>query len=444
MAYQLIFTSSPTSLNHGRSGFSTVARTRDMPERLASMVERCGVYSIPCGEIFSHRILICGNERWHVLTRMCDAGTDYTNRNNYLAHHVVVSDAEATSLVNPAEILAQWGGWVSSWSGPPAYIGAPEGLERVTAANRLPARNWEMFFGSAAKAALLGNSPAQIYALVPDARKLLNLFSESLLLNVKSSAAWDVSFTTFFCQGDDSSAYAWKTFQPSADMSDGSIDLVSGMAPEPPPGRAAEYAATGEMTNRERLNLKVSPSPSPVRLNVVRQPEGKKFPMLYVYSASAAITLSALVLVFFLLSGGEDVRGNFEKPEPLPVLETPKNAAQDSVSTPAQTLAKVMENVRANIEADKFSDAVALWDASEFAKKNPSVRSDIISDIGTRADILMRYADSVLSLPDADAAAKGRAVYNMRAARKALDIEGISRKQQREEKWENLNSRIEK
>ena len=34
MAFQLIYTSSPTSLTMGRTGFSTVARSKSMPEKL--------------------------------------------------------------------------------------------------------------------------------------------------------------------------------------------------------------------------------------------------------------------------------------------------------------------------------------------------------------------------------------------------------------------------
>ena len=86
MACQLIFTSSPVSLTTGRTGFSTVARTSDMPEKLAAAVERCSVYEIPSGAVYSHRILGVGTQKWHLLSRIRDAGTDYTNRNNFIAH----------------------------------------------------------------------------------------------------------------------------------------------------------------------------------------------------------------------------------------------------------------------------------------------------------------------------------------------------------------------
>ena len=70
MAYQLIYTSAPASLTLGRTGFSTVARTRDMPEKLAAAVERCGVYEIGSGEVFSHKTLQYGGQTWQSRNRL--------------------------------------------------------------------------------------------------------------------------------------------------------------------------------------------------------------------------------------------------------------------------------------------------------------------------------------------------------------------------------------
>ena len=115
MAYQLIYTSYPMSLVNGRTGFSTVARTREMSEKLSSAIERCSVYDVSRGVVYTHRILNVGGKSWHVLSRITDSGVDYTNRNNYIAHHLALSADEISGLANPAEILMQWNGWKSSW-----------------------------------------------------------------------------------------------------------------------------------------------------------------------------------------------------------------------------------------------------------------------------------------------------------------------------------------
>lgn len=157
MAYQLIFTSSPVSLTTGRTGFSTVARTSGMPEKLAAAVERCSVYEAARGAVYSHRILSVGSQKWYLLSKIKDAGVDYTNRNNFLAHHLILSPEEAVQLnSNPAEILLFWGGWLGSWSGEPRYIEPPQGLSEIKEKAELPAREWEKIFSDAGKPRCLG------------------------------------------------------------------------------------------------------------------------------------------------------------------------------------------------------------------------------------------------------------------------------------------------
>ena len=135
MAFQLIYTSAPKSLIVGRTGFSTVARSKEMSEKLASAVERCSTYDIGTGEIFSHRILSLADGTWHILTRISDAGVDYTNRNNYIAHHLILSSSEIEGLANPAEILAQWKGWKTSWNEEPRYIDSVSDLHTIKTKN---------------------------------------------------------------------------------------------------------------------------------------------------------------------------------------------------------------------------------------------------------------------------------------------------------------------
>ena len=164
MAQQLIYTSCPVSLVRGRSGFSTVARGAGMGEALASMVERCSSYdsSAVSGPVFSHRIVRCGSSNWHVLTRTCDCGTDYTNRNNYIAHHLVLSEEEAAGLAcNSAQIMLYWDGWLDSWSGEPRYIDDVD-LSGIPAPAELPARRWEKIFSDAGCAACLSESGGEV------------------------------------------------------------------------------------------------------------------------------------------------------------------------------------------------------------------------------------------------------------------------------------------
>lgn len=441
MAYQLIYTSAPASLTLGRTGFSTVARSRGMPEKLAAAVERCGVYEIGSGEVFSHRTLQYGGQTWHILTRMRDAGTDYTNRNNYVAHHIAIQQSDIGGLANPAEILAQWSGWVSKWSGDPRYVGEVFGLENIKAKNSLPAKNWEKYFGNPAKAALLSNYPAQISASPDDARRLLDLFSESLLLNANPADAWDITFTTSMASGENPNAFLWKT-DTSGDAA--AINLSAKTAPAAPDNRAAKYALTGEKNNRERYNLKVGAPKAAVRYEVVETQKGGSKNAL-IYGISAATTIGAIAAAAFALMPERAQNRDFDaEPRELPVLES---AAETPATTEAKienktakkSLAQTAGKVREKIASNDFAGAMETWKNSGYAEKNPSLERDILEDIGTRADSLMRRAENLLTVGTPQTRADAAKLLS--AARLALDIPDIPKRETRETKWKALKQK---
>lgn len=297
MAQQLIYTSCPVSLVRGRSGFSTVARGAGMGEALASMVERCSSYdsSAVSGPVFSHRIVRCGSSNWHVLTRTCDCGTDYTNRNNYIAHHLVLSEDEAAGLAcNSAQIMLYWDGWLDSWSGEPRYIDDVD-LSGIPAPAELPARRWEKIFSDAGCAACLSESGGEIRGGRKDSPTILGLFAESLSLFVNPLDSWRVTYTTCYFGSDNSADFLWKGISASGQPpKPGVADLASGTAPELPNCRAAEYARTGELNNIEKFNLKAAKPEFGARRFEVVVPERRA-------PGSAAIILSGVVVALAIL-----------------------------------------------------------------------------------------------------------------------------------------------
>ena len=82
MAQQLIFTSTPQGLEPGRSGYCTVARHKDLRQRLVRELERLSVYDFgqQLGsnrvDISVYRKIALGSEEFYVLTKICDAGMD--------------------------------------------------------------------------------------------------------------------------------------------------------------------------------------------------------------------------------------------------------------------------------------------------------------------------------------------------------------------------------
>ncbi len=421
----------------GRTGFSTVARSRNMPEKLAAAVERCGIYDIEVGEIFSHRIIQYAGKNWHILTRMKDAGVDYTNRNNYIAHHVVLNDSEVEGLANPAEILAQWSGWVSEWKREPALIEDAEGLSTIKAKNKLPAKTWEAHFGNPSKAALLFNDSAYILASPQNARVLLDLFSESCLLNVNPIDAWSNTFTTSFAKGENPADFMWKAV---ASGENASINLSAKFAPSVSDSRAAQYAVSGELNNVERLNLKVKAPVVAAKFKVAKNVEPEKSnKKIYVISGIASVAI-ILIGLLFATTSTEEQSFETDKSEALPVLQATATETVEQPQPQRISLLDTMNDARAKIEKDEYAKALEVWDSSPFATENPSLRKDLLADIGARVDSLLRTAESEISINPKSEIAKS----NLEKARRALETKGIDRKERRFIKWKNLNDKINK
>ena len=110
MARQLIFTSSPQGLEPGRTGYCTVARHKDLRNRLVRELERLSVYDFnqqgegPKVEIATYRKLALGSEDYFVVSRIRDAGLDYTNRTNYIAHHLILDSCLLYTSPSPRDL----------------------------------------------------------------------------------------------------------------------------------------------------------------------------------------------------------------------------------------------------------------------------------------------------------------------------------------------------
>ena len=445
MAFQLIYTSAPKSLVIGRTGFSTVARTKAMNEKLASAVERCSTYDIGTGEIFSHRILSLADGTWHILTRISDAGVDYTNRNNYIAHHLILSSSEIEGLANPAEILAQWKGWKTSWNEEPRYIDSVSDLHTIKTKNSLPAKNWQDLFGNPAKAGILFDENITISALPKDARTLLNLYSESLLLNINPVNAWNTTFTTSFSTSDNPNDFMWKAI-PNCDSA--TINLPARTAPIAPNNRASQYATTGVMNNREKLNLQVKAPTTQTQFKVVNTPPTTSS-QKPIYIISAIVTIIALLTIAYILLETflpSEQPSKAESPKPLPKLEQTINPqpVQSPQKNDAMSLLDTMTLAREKIENDKYEEALEIWDSSVYAQKNPSLRENLLADIGARIDVHLRFAENIISLQNKTDDIYKTAIDNLAKAKRAFQIQGIPRKDKRISKWNTLNEKIKK
>ena len=110
---QLIFTSTPIGLEPGRSGYCTVARSQNLSKKEIREIEKLSVldYSISKSsppKVHSFRTVQTINSFFYLLSRIKSCGIDYSNRTNYIAHHLIVEPESIKLLPSPSEIFQFW------------------------------------------------------------------------------------------------------------------------------------------------------------------------------------------------------------------------------------------------------------------------------------------------------------------------------------------------
>ncbi len=408
MAYQLIYTSYSSSLVQGRTGFSTVARCEKMPERLVLEVERASQYDIASGVVYAHRIVDVGG-RYHILTRTKDCGVDYTNRNNYIAYHLIFSEEEAAQIsANPAEILLSYSQWYDSFFGEPRYLDEiPFTRLYKNQVLTLPAETWREKFGDCAYAAILGET-SSIRASVGDAKTLLRLYAEALKLRWFAGKDWDVTFTTHMLASDKSSEFAWRARENfGAEVPE--VDLIDGKIGALPTGRSAEYARTGVLSNAEKYNLSVSNRLfKGRRFNVVSTFQTSYVPA-FVGLGIGVVIFAAAVACYILFSSSE------RKSVGLPTETVASSQASTAKPVVAEklSLSKVISQAREKIDSGDFSGALNYWKSQPYATSHKQYEDALKSDISAKISSMLRYAENVSLNPNASSAEREKALNNL-------------------------------
>ena len=219
MAWQLIYSSAPRLLDAGLTGFGTVARHRAIPPLVVKAVERISQFARQPGYpvdrlIFCHRTLTVGGARFHVLSRLRDAGSDYSGRTNHIAHHLVVAAQEVAQLApgsaTPADILLQMA-WLDRWDAGPEWLADDrlvplQRFARTTSTDRAwesvtgdPENRWLLVNGRNARSACLihptGTDPLPLIAASQHAQQ--------------TADAWQSAFTTALQPTDEAQEFRW-------------------------------------------------------------------------------------------------------------------------------------------------------------------------------------------------------------------------------------------
>lgn len=227
MPQQLIYTSAPRGIVAGRSGHCTVARSASMREALMLQLEKFCYYqhlSLSGGQerpIFSCRIVDIRGTRFHVLSRIQDAGLDFTGRTNFIAHHLVFTPEEIRQFPTPPVILREWPGWVKSWTKEPQLLENEDWAELTVFAGKtnVPAQTWQRVTGDAVNGYGLLEARVGASFRVDDQtdETVLELIAESLeFLEVRDArrdfrtAAWNYTFTTSMQEQDNPADFRWR------------------------------------------------------------------------------------------------------------------------------------------------------------------------------------------------------------------------------------------
>jgi hypothetical protein len=226
MPQQLIYTSAPRGVIAGRSGHCTVARSAAMRDALMLQLEKLSYYqhlSLTGGQdrpIYCCRILDLRGSRYHVLTRIQDAGLDFTGRTNFLAHHLVFEPEEIRQYASPPIIFQAWPGWVGAWNQDPELLENEDWSSLASLSGiSMPAVNWQQLTGDAANGFGLLEARAGIAFRVDDLadEQVLALLAESLeLLELRDprhdfrATAWQYTFTTSMQEQDNPADFRWR------------------------------------------------------------------------------------------------------------------------------------------------------------------------------------------------------------------------------------------
>ncbi len=209
MVEEIIYTSAEKGLKQGSRGFCTVVSTTGMALNLAERLESMSGYrqAFPLHDpkaslnpvCWSHMTTRLAGRSLHVISRVADAGQDYTGRSNKLAHHLVI-DNVASLISGPARMLAEPGVVTDRWDGTVRHI-PPRDLRSASMPATIPLVAWKALTGdegwAGSVAEQLLQSPAPVSIIFDPGTDTLTLVREVLDL-VPAAQRWNVTFSTYF------------------------------------------------------------------------------------------------------------------------------------------------------------------------------------------------------------------------------------------------------
>ncbi|MDB5354718.1 MAG: hypothetical protein JWN24_1171 [Phycisphaerales bacterium] len=222
MSQELLNTSAPRGVKPGSTGFCTVGMTAGMPPVVEERLTLLSGYRwlVPPGEsnadmnpvAWAHWRLAVSGRTHSVLSRVCDAGFDFSRRSNRLAHHIILDPSEQAPA-GPAWLMSEPGLMRDRWAGEPQIFAAGPDIPQAESSPRICAA-WESATGDAGWAGVLAEAfvadPARIaYVIYSPGTQTLTLIDEALAL-LPPAVRWQVTFSTYFTDLPAGMACAWR------------------------------------------------------------------------------------------------------------------------------------------------------------------------------------------------------------------------------------------
>ncbi|MBE6367718.1 MAG: hypothetical protein E7052_07425 [Lentisphaerae bacterium] len=303
--FELIYTSSPQGLLPGRAGFCTVAMTGGMPPNLLLVLENLSGYNFVQhnGAFPSEFNPVCcyyikmryGMQLLHTVGRIAPNGLDYSQRNNKIAHHILLESPEelAQYPTGAAELFTLDGVFCQDFQGEPHQLPG----RRLPAGNNqimLPAVTWQKIMHDAGFAALIAEKfrqdPAKPFYIkyTPQisCQELLQLIREVCAL-LTPAERQNFTFSTYFSSSNAASECFLRMLPDFSPLLDNLRRLHANNLLELDVPTALPESCSGELYELSRHGQTASiPTPPPASKIRLKQPENSSQESIYVPPSS--------------------------------------------------------------------------------------------------------------------------------------------------------------
>jgi hypothetical protein len=206
---ELCYTSIAQGLDRGKTGFTVAGRTSAMSKTLSEQAEKLSGFDAldsnnPMGYArepvqYSHLVMRLSAGRSHIVTRRAACPPDYTGRSNFLAHHALLSEAEAAACRGgPAALAAHDGFLMTKWEGDARSLPnrpVPALIDRGPSAAAFEAAGLDAGWAASLADRLLDPGTRQTWLIYSPDMNILGMVAD-VLSQVDPANRWAMTFAT--------------------------------------------------------------------------------------------------------------------------------------------------------------------------------------------------------------------------------------------------------